>query len=174
MNRQFRVIASIVVLLGGAAATGALAYHWFIGKEVAAVEQAPPLSFVDLNQQPQALSQWRGKLVLVNFWATWCTPCRKEIPMLVEVREQYLDRGFEILGPAMDEPAAAAKVAEVLKISYPVFAGSTDIIAAMDAFGDQLGALPFSVLLAPDGRILMRKSGELQRDELVALLEQHL
>ena len=92
----------------------------------------------------------------------------------MEVREQYLDRGFEILGPAMDEPAAAAKVAEVLKISYPVFAGSTDIIAAMDAFGDQLGALPFSVLLAPDGRILMRKSGELQRDELVALLEQHL
>ena len=174
MSRKITVVAGIAVLLAGAAATGALAYNWFLGSRPATLAQAPALSFVDLNQQPQALSQWRGQLVLVNFWATWCTPCRKEIPMLVEVRELYKDRGFEILGPAMDEPAAAAKVAEVLNISYPVFAGGADIIAAMDAFGDQLGALPFSVLLAPDGRILMRKSGELQRAELVQLLEKHL
>ena len=83
--------------------------------------------------------------------------------------------GHNIIGAAgLGAGLAAAKVAEVLNISYPVFAGGADIIAAMDAFGDQLGALPFSVLLAPDGRILMRKSDELQRAELVQLLEKHL
>lgn len=94
--------------------------------------------------------------------------------MLLEVQDQYAAQGFQIVGPAMDEPEVARQMQAVLKINYPVFPGSSEIVQAMDALGDQIGALPFSVLIDAQGRIVMRKSGELRREELVEVIEKHL
>lgn len=161
------------VLLLGAGVLGGLAYHIW-GPRPAPPADTASVRLTDLDGQPHTLAEWRGELVLVNFWASWCSPCRREIPMLIEVQDQFRDRGFRILGPAMDRPDTARDLAARLGIDYPVFAGDSEIVTAMTALGDQLGALPYSVLIGRDGRILEQRSGELHRDELVPLIERHL
>ncbi|MDB5969798.1 MAG: thioredoxin [Hydrocarboniphaga sp.] len=135
---------------------------------------APEITLNDLNAQPRKLSEWRGKLVLVNFWATWCAPCLHEIPMLLEIQQQYGARGLQIVGPAMDDMEAVKTSAPELGINYPVLVGDTEIVTAMQALGDTLGALPYSVLIDANGTIVYRKHGEFDRDALQKLIEQHL
>lgn len=136
--------------------------------------QAPEITLTDLTGEPRKLSEWRGKLVLVNFWATWCTPCLHEIPMLLDIQQQYGARGLQIVGAAMDELEAVKTSAPQLGINYPVLVGDTEIITAMQALGDTLGALPYSVLIDANGTIVFRKHGEFSRDDLQKLVEQHL
>jgi thiol-disulfide isomerase/thioredoxin len=141
---------------------------------------APPTVYVqslpltDLDGETRDLAEWDGKLRLVNFWASWCAPCLREIPMLVEAQRDLGGRGLKILGPALDDPAAARTFAERLQVNYPVFAGTDDVLRAMQALGDTRGALPFSVLIARDGRILSHHYGELTRAQLDAMLAAHI
>jgi peroxiredoxin len=137
-------------------------------------EMAPDLALQTLDGGQLRLSSLRGKLVLVNFWATWCAPCLNEIPMLVAAHRRYHDRGFEILGPAMDDPEQVKALLPRLRIPYPILIGEDDIPRAMDALGDTLGALPFSVLISPDGYVVDRKHGEFDAEDLAKLIEKHL
>jgi thiol-disulfide isomerase/thioredoxin len=164
----------LVCFVAGAAGFGT--WHWWQGREAAkaqAVARAD-LAFPDLDGKPHRLDEWRGKLVLLNFWATWCTPCLKEIPLLVETQQQHGPRGLQIVGIAMDDVAPVKAFAERLRINYPILIGQADVAVAMDELGDELGAFPFSVLIAPDGRILDRASGDLSREEIAAWLDEHL
>ncbi len=136
--------------------------------------QAPEIKIADLTGAPRSLSEWRGKLLLVNFWATWCGPCLHEIPMLIETQARYGERGLQIVGAAMDEVDAVRNGAPQLGITYPVLVGDTEIVNAMQALGDELGALPYSVLIDASGQIVLRKHGEFQAAELQALVEAHL
>ncbi len=135
---------------------------------------APELEMATLDGGRLALSDLRGKLVLVNFWATWCAPCLKEIPLLVEAQDRYASRGLQILGPAMDNPEQVRAMLGRLRIQYPILIGERAVSRAMDALGDTLGALPFSVLISADGQVIQRKHGEYQRAELAELIEAHL
>lgn len=135
---------------------------------------APELTLPTLAGGTANLSELRGKLVLVNFWATWCAPCLQEIPLLVEMQSRYATRGLQILGPALDDPEQVRAAQPRLKIQYPILIGDTQVTQAMDALGDTLGALPFSVLIAPDGYVVQRKHGEFEREELIRLIEAHL
>lgn len=141
---------------------------------VASGNEAPDIEFQILDGPTTSLHQMRGKLVLVNFWATWCTPCLKEIPMLVKTFKQYEPRGFEIIGPAMDDPGAVRDALPRFGINYPVMSGADDIANAMTALGDNIGALPFSVLIAPNGTIIARKHGPFEEDELDTLIQRNL
>ena len=117
-----------------------------------------------------------GQVVLVNFWATWCAPCREEMPMLSELRQAYLGDGFEVVGIALDEVQAARDFVEELGIQYPNLVGSTDVMAAIRLYGNSTGALPYSVLIDRDGIIRWTRMGVLHRDtlepEIRALLEE--
>jgi peroxiredoxin len=135
---------------------------------------APDLTLPDLTGQPRSLSEFRGKLLLVNFWATWCAPCLHEIPMLREMQERYGAGGLQVIGPAMDSPEAVRNGAPQLGIQYPVLVGDAEIVDAMQALGDTLGALPYSVLIDANGKIVFRKHGEFERDELEKLIETYL
>lgn len=135
---------------------------------------APELVLTDLSGARHPLSEWRGRLLLVNFWATWCAPCMNEIPLLVKAQAQYGSRGLQIIGPAMDDPLAVQAALPRLGIVYPVLVGDSEVANAMTALGDTLGALPFSVLIGTDGTILKRKHGEFEQDELQKLIEKHL
>jgi thiol-disulfide isomerase/thioredoxin len=169
-----RDVAALLLVCGVAGAAGFGAYGWWHARAPAETAVRPDLEFRGLDGQPHRLSEWNGKLLLLNFWATWCTPCLKEIPLLVETQRQHGPRGLQIVGIAMDDADLVRAFATRLQMNYPTMVGQAEIADAMDALGDQLGAFPFSVLIAPDGRILDRRSGDLSREEIQEWLDAHL
>jgi thiol-disulfide isomerase/thioredoxin len=127
----------------------------------------------DINGKDVRLSQYQGKVVLLNFWATWCTPCRVEIPALAALYRDYKDQGFVVLGVSVDSEVAAVKpFARVMKMNYPVLigAGHEDL---SDAFGPFVG-FPTSVLVKRDGAVCLRHVGLLSRPQLEKQIERLL
>ena len=135
-------------------------------KPNAAGKPAPEVTLRDLDGKDLALSQYKGKVVLVNFWATWCEPCQVEIPWLIEIQQKYAAKGFTVLGIAMDEEGAKVVTPWVNKerfdvngtksqMNYPIVIGND---AAADKFGGLLG-YPTSVLITRDGKIIKRITG---------------
>ncbi len=173
---SLRGALALLALCLASAVGGVSAYRfWQAGQTVAAqVEIRPDLQFNDLAGAPHKLSEWDGKLLLLNFWATWCAPCLKEIPQLIEAQKTHAARGLQVVGLALDKPEAVRQFRDRFGINYPLMVGETDIVIGMEALGDTLGAFPFSVLIAPDGRILDRISGGLSREELEELLGKYL
>ncbi len=117
---------------------------------------APEFSLPDLNGQTLNLSAYKGKVVLVDFWATWCAPCRKEIPRFVELQKQYGDQGFQIVGISMDDSAGPVKdFYKEFNLNYPVVMGDEK---TSDAYGGVLG-LPVNIVVGRDGRIYAKHAG---------------
>jgi len=122
-------------------------------------------SVKDINGKDVRLSQYKGQVVLVNFWATWCVPCRIEIPSLNALYRDYKERGFVVLGVSVDSEVPAIKpFASVMKMSYPVLvgAGREDL---SDAFGPFVG-FPTSVLVARDGTMCVRHVGLVSKAQI--------
>lgn len=142
----------------------------------AANEQAPTgVKLADLDGRAFTLGDYKGKLVIVNFWATWCAPCLHEIPVLVKMQERYGAKGFQLIGPAVDDVEEAKRAAPGLKFNYPVAVGTPEaMLDLMTQLGNEQGGLPFSVVIGADGRILERQLGEYSEVELAALIEKHL
>jgi thiol-disulfide isomerase/thioredoxin len=154
-----------------AAGAGYIAAHWSRAPAVAGMG-AVEFTLPDLDNRPQAVSQWRGKLVLVNFWATWCPPCREEIPLFVEFQRQHGARGLQIVGVAIDQREPVSDFAHREGMNYPqLLAGDTGM-SLMAQLGNRTGSLPYSVVLAPDGQVLDRKIGAYRRRELEAVIKQ--
>jgi len=135
---------------------------------------AADFTLTDLSGKAQKLSDYRGKLVLVNFWASWCAPCIEELPLLVEAQKLYGPRGLQILGPAMDDAAAAQPLAARLGVNYPVMADFAQVDGVMRALGNEMGALPYSVLVDGEGKVLRSILGGLHREDLQKIAETHL
>lgn len=112
-----------------------------------------------------------GQVVLVNFWATWCKPCRAEMPMLSRVHEDLKSEGFQVLGVAMDDVQQARDFLDELGIAYPNAVGTVDVMAMSAAYGNHSGVLPYSVLLDRDGIIRWAELGELEEEELIERIE---
>jgi len=142
---------------------------------------APDLTLKDLDGKDVSLSEYKGKVVLVNFWATWCEPCRVEIPWLIEMQKKYGPRGFVLLGIALDEegksvvaPFVAKERFDVdgqkLPMDYKILIGNDD---AADKFGGLFG-YPTSVLISKDGKQIKRVTGIISEDEMNKLIESQL
>lgn len=134
-----------------------------------APEELPDLKLPDVKGTSRSLSQWRGHPLLVNFWATWCAPCRHEIPLLKTLRHRRSDLGLEVVGVAVDFRDAVVPYVKELQIDYPVLIGEEGGLQAIDALGVD-AAFPFTVLADPQGRIVALKIGELHSDEADLML----
>lgn len=126
----------------------------------------------DLQGQQRSAIEFDGQLVLLNFWAPWCAPCRAEIPMLNELQETYGPRGLQILGPALDEVEAIQRFMQTTAIAYPVLVGMPTVMRLQYGYGEQ--RLPFSLLIDRSGNIIFRHAGELQKSQIAPLIEQNL
>lgn len=146
-----------------------------------AAQIAPDFTLKDLDGKDVSLSQYKGKAVLINFWATWCDPCRIEIPWLIEMQQKYGDKGFTVLGVAMDEegksevaPFVAKERFDVngqkLPMIYPILLGND---AMADKFGGLLG-YPTSILVSRDGKLIKRITGLLTYEEMSKAIESQL
>ena len=148
-----------------------------VGATPAAANERMPagLKLADLDGRAFSLDDYKGKLLIVNFWATWCAPCLHEIPVLVKMQERYGAQGFQLVGPAVDDIEDARRAAPGLKFNYPVAVGTPEaMLDLMTQLGNEQGGLPFSVLIGADGRVLERQLGEYSEVELAALIEKNL
>lgn len=137
-------------------------------------KQQPDFELFDNNGEPQTHALLAGKTTLINFWATWCVPCREEMPMLMELHTEYAERGFQVVGIALDEALQVNKFINEIGISYPILVGEMDVMVVTAAYGNVTGVLPYSVLIDKDGVIRWQYAGEVDRDEVSGLLELHL
>ena len=122
------------------------------------------LSFSGVDGAPMPMARLHGKALLLNFWATWCAPCRREIPLLRELRQRYRADQLEIVGIAVDISAAVQEYLRYTPIDYPLLVGEQQGLAAAEQFGME-PVLPFSVFADTQGRIVAVKVGELHREE---------
>lgn len=175
----------LIVVAAVAAGIGFMAYQVFDERRVASrTVESVALQAVDLRgdelvgqHRPDytlgsvdgsvmSASDFDGQVVLVNFWATWCAPCREEMPMLMDIRARYNADGLEVVGIAIDDVAAARSFVDELGIEYPNLVGSTDVMATLRLYGNSSGALPYTVLVDRQGKIVWIRSGVLEEAEL--------
>lgn len=186
MNRIYSTFLSTIVILvaamsfsgctGGSKSAGSSS-----GTTAAPLADEPSVTFKDLQGKDVDLSSFKGKVVLVNFWGTWCEPCRGEIPILIKMQQQYADKGFTVLGVATNDDVKAVDPfihhtqfnvdGHETTMNYPIVMGSDEISTK---FGGLLG-MPTSFLISRDGKIIKRYIGAFANgDEINKQVESHL
>jgi cytochrome c biogenesis protein CcmG/thiol:disulfide interchange protein DsbE len=189
MKKVLLIISTVVVLIAATyfadkatrvKATGPAKSSDQVGAKTD-VKPAPEVTFKDLDGKDAALKQYKGKVVLVNFWATWCDPCFVEIPWLIEMQQKYEAKGFTVLGVAMDEEGKSAVApflakerfnvnGQKLPMNYPIVIGNDEVA---DKFGGLLG-YPTSFLVSKDGKIVKKVQGLIGYEELAKAIEAQL
>ncbi len=136
---------------------------------------AMDFNLIDLKQQSYSLNTWQGQVRLINFWASWCAPCLKEIPDFIAIRNRYHEQGFEVIGIALDQAPNIADFVDKLEINYPIlYEDGAVIMQLLTAYGNQMGTLPYSVFIDREGIIRhihaqgILTAGELEK--IVAML----
>lgn len=169
----------LTVFLALAATGGFFTYRYLDpgtpvpGRSADAATMRPSFTLADVDGRMQSTDQWDGKALIVNFWATWCRPCLKEIPLLNALQSEYADRAVQVIGVAVDDVDEVRRfMAEDLTIDYPVLVGGTDAIEAAEAFGIDFIGLPYTAFTDHQGRILGIHLGELRRDDALKYLNQ--
>jgi peroxiredoxin len=127
-------------------------------------------SLKDTEGKVRKLSEWDGKVVMINFWATWCPPCRREIPAFIELQDKYREQGFAIVGVALDTPQAAMDFVDPMGINYPILVGEEEGIVLTQQYGNHLGVLPYSVIVNRNGAITHTLLQELTYEEVEKLI----
>jgi peroxiredoxin len=135
-------------------------------------QQRPEFAMLDLDGKLRNIKEWDGQIVLLNFWATWCPPCMREIPGFIEMQHELSGKGFQIVGVAVDDEDAVREFASNNDVNYPLLPGEAEAVELADKYGNRIGGLPYSVLIDKDGNIRETVFGELDKTRLKGLLEQ--
>jgi len=176
--------ATVGIVAAVALAAGAAAGAWIYRSRTpdppaAAPATAPPLvlaeklpevSLLDRDGVARGFDHWSGRSLIVNFWATWCAPCRREIPLLERLQSEHAADGFQVVGLAVDYRDKVLAYADEMKISYPLLIGEQEALDAATAFGVDVVGLPFTVFSDAQGRIIAAHVGELTAPEADVIL----
>jgi thiol-disulfide isomerase/thioredoxin len=111
-------------------------------------------------------AEWDGQPMLINFWATWCAPCRREIPLLKQTQEAHSASGLQVIGIAVDYPDEVAAYAEEAQFNYPVLVGQEEAMAVAEGSGVEFIGLPFTMVVAPDGQLIKAHIGEIHQEQI--------
>jgi thiol-disulfide isomerase/thioredoxin len=173
-------LLTIGLVIGLSAGAGVALYYQMIKPAYAAESPAdtkkgpvttlPDFSLINREGKQQSIKSWPGKSLVINFWATWCGPCRKEIPLLKDIAAKQTAAGFQVVGIAIDFQDEVVKYADQIQINYPILIGEKAGLAAADAFGVDGGGLPFTVFTDSKGRLVTIYTGELTKPRIDVIL----
>jgi len=183
---RFKIML-VLAALGGMAA-GYFAWYWIVRTPASPRLHAsvpsprpaplgvprPDFSLPDLDGNVHNVREWDGAVLVLNFWATWCAPCVKEIPMLAGIDREYRAKGLQLIGIALDRAAPVRAFVHRFGVGYPVLLGEQEAIEVGRAYGNRVGALPFTAVVDRHGKIVFRKFGILVRDDFVKLIRKLL
>jgi len=133
-------------------------------------ETLPDFTLANLEGQPQSIRSWTGKSMIINFWATWCAPCRREIPLLKKIQTEHGAEGFQVVGVAVDFRDDVLKYAKEIGIDYPLLIGEEDGLDAVTKFGRGSLGFPFTVFTDNQERLVLFHLGELHPEQAEVML----
>lgn len=159
------IIVALLALGGGIIAKGLLS----------PVEQTSPIPLPDFNLPDVSgnqhnISEWQGKIRVINFWATWCPPCLKEIPEFMALQEQYSAKGLQFIGIAIDDQEPVEEYLAKTKINYPVLIGGVTGIALAHQLGNSIDAVPFTLVVNQQGQIIHKHPGEFSSEQIMEII----
>ncbi len=176
-----RRTAGVILLVAVVAATaGYFAATWRGGQQSSsftsgsAQASAAPIfasTLPDLAGKQQEIEQWRGKVLVVNFWATWCPPCLEEIPEFIKLQDKYGKRGLQFVGIAIDQKDKIEHFARQTGINYPILTGEADAIDLSRKAGNRLGALPYTLIIDRAGQVVATELGGLTEAKLERIIQ---
>ena len=174
---KLRTLALFAVVAGLSAASGVAYQLWSRGGDAgpatdpdAIVERVLRARVADVKGATQSLEQWHGQVLVVNYWATWCAPCREEIPGFVRLQERYGSRGLQFVGIAIDQPDKVAEFASEFRINYPLLLGGLETIELLRQAGNRAGVLPYTLVIDRNGNLVRREPVGLKEARLESLL----
>lgn len=161
------------LLFVGVAGAIALALGAYVGLQRDAPADASALlalSLPDASGNEQSIGQWRGKVLVVNFWATWCAPCREEMPEFVKAQTEFGSKGLQFVGIAVDDADKVERFSKELGLNYPTLIGGYGAVELSKTLGNRLAALPFSIIVDRQGQVVHTQLGPLKPDQLRAIV----
>lgn len=170
------VIALVALLAAGAGVGGYTVRRWWMSPAADASDARIPADavfaarFANLSGGTETLGQWRGRVLVVNFWATWCAPCREEIPLFIRMQKHYGARGLQFVGVAIDQREPVAAFQREFGMNYPVLLGGPEAMALMRSTGNRMGVLPYTLIIDRAGRVASSKLGGVKEDQLERLI----
>jgi len=168
----------IVVVVAVIGLSGGYFFNQYLGKIDTDLSESssqsthrPDFALKDINGKLRHAKEWDGKVLLINFWASWCPPCVREIPDFVRLHESYKDKGFDIIGIALDEEQSVIDFIDPIGVDYPILIATDSGIALSQAYGNRLGVLPFSVIVDRKGNIVSSHRSELSYEGVEQLIK---
>jgi len=134
-------------------------------------EFVPAFSYPDLEGNMRHGSEWQAKILVLNFWAAWCPPCREETPDFVELQEKYIDDNVKFVGIAIDDEEPVRDFADTYGVNYPILLGDIQAVTLSRQLGNRFEGLPFTIVAEPGGRIVLRHQGGLHLEQLEPVLQ---
>jgi thiol-disulfide isomerase/thioredoxin len=128
-------------------------------------------SFPDSNGQLQSVSQWQGRILVINFWGTWCPPCLKEMPEFIQWQQAYQADNVQFVGIAIDDQQSVTNYLKTLPINYPILIAGDEGSRLSQQLGNIINAVPFTVIVNQAGQIVHRQPGELSRQQFLDVLQ---
>ncbi|MDN3516807.1 TlpA disulfide reductase family protein [Aquisalimonas lutea] len=165
-RRRYR-LAVILLLAAVAGGMGA----WQLWPRA---EPRPAFTLPDLDNEQRAIAEWDGRVIVLNFWASWCPPCVNEIPVFTDLQDDYGNRGLQVLGVAVDRRDRARAFHGRLDMNYPSLYGVAGGMAVAERYGNERGTLPYTVVIDRTGAIVHRFRREITREDIEPLIRKHL
>jgi thiol-disulfide isomerase/thioredoxin len=165
---SFISIIAILAFLGG------LSVRWLMSAPLDQVGQSdqrllPEFSLSDLSGKQRNINEWQGKVLVINFWATWCPPCMKEMPEFEAMQKEFGSKGLQFIGIAIDDAEPVKEFITNKNITYPILLGEDQGTKIAHDLGNIVNTVPFTVIVDKNGRVIKTHMGELERDKLLEI-----
>lgn len=166
MKQTGLIIIVAMIALG----LGITARHFFSTTKKTTPSALPAFNLPDLSGHQHNISEWQGKVLVINFWATWCPPCLKEIPDFIALQQQYKAQDLQFIGIALEDKKPVAEFLAATKINYPILLGGDNGITLAHQLGNSVDAVPYTLIVDRQGQIIHRHPGEFSKEQITEII----